>query len=72
MEHVPESDLRAMIREALAARGCSDDAGSAVPPASPSHQRLSMVAGGGDDQGACLIEPEVRCTHCGYCQSFGN
>jgi hypothetical protein len=27
---------------------------------------------GGDADGACLIEPAVRCTHCGYCQSYGH
>lgn len=27
---------------------------------------------GGDGDGACLIEPAVRCNHCGYCQSFGH
>jgi hypothetical protein len=30
------------------------------------------LASGGDDDGACLIEPAVRCNHCGYCQSFGH
>ena len=27
----------------------------------------ALSSGGAD--GACLIEPAVRCTHCGYCQS---
>ncbi len=27
---------------------------------------------GGDGDGACLIEPTVRCNHCGYCQSYGH
>ena len=34
-----------------------------------SHLRLPLVRGG-DDDGACLIEPAVRCNHCGYCQSL--
>ena len=25
-----------------------------------------------DDAGACLIEPAVQCTHCGFCQSMGH
>jgi len=33
--------------------------------------RLPLLSGG-DDDGACLIEPSVRCNHCGYCQSFGH
>lgn len=40
-----------------------------------SHGRLPVRGGGpgtdGED-GACLIEPTVRCTHCGYCQSYGH
>ena len=36
-----------------------------------SHLRLPLVTGG-DDDGACIIEPSARCTHCGYCQSFGH
>ena len=36
-----------------------------------SHQRLP-IARGGDDDGACIIEPAVRCTHCGFCQSLGH
>ena len=30
------------------------------------------LARGGDGDGACLIEPAVRCNHCGYCQSYGH
>jgi hypothetical protein len=33
--------------------------------------RLPLLRGG-DDDGACLIEPTVRCNHCGYCQSYGH
>jgi hypothetical protein len=40
-----------------------------------SHARLPVRGGGpgadGED-GACVIEPSVRCTHCGYCQSYGH
>ena len=35
-----------------------------------SHARLPLRSG--DDQGACLIEPAVRCNHCGYCLSLGH
>ena len=27
---------------------------------------------GGDADGMCLIEPSVRCTHCGYCLTYGH
>ena len=36
-----------------------------------SHSRLSFLRSG-DDDGQCLIEPAVRCNHCGYCQSYGH
>lgn len=40
-----------------------------------SHGRLPVRGGGpgtdGED-GACVIEPAVRCAHCGYCQSYGH
>ena len=37
----------------------------------PSHVLLPLLRGG-DDDGACLIEPTVRCNHCGYCLSYGH
>ncbi|MEO7275215.1 MAG: hypothetical protein ABI211_24790 [Vicinamibacterales bacterium] len=33
-----------------------------------SHHRYALPEAGG----ACLIEPTVPCTHCGYCQSHGH
>ena len=33
---------------------------------------LMPLARGGDGDGACLIEPSVRCNHCGYCLSYGH
>ena len=36
-----------------------------------SHARLSLLRSG-DDEGQCLIEPAVRCNHCGYCLSLGH
>lgn len=34
-----------------------------------SHRRFALQPAAG---GACLIEPAVPCTHCGYCQSYGH
>ena len=75
-----EQDLRAMIRESIA-RHVGSGATSASEPllmqadatyrAHPSFVRLALLSGG-DDDGACLIEPAVRCNHCGYCQSYGH
>jgi hypothetical protein len=35
-----------------------------------SHGLLTLVSG--DADGQCIIEPAVRCTHCGYCLSLGH
>ena len=68
-----------MIRESIA-RHAGSSAGARVPGAGPdagtlfsahvSHQRLPLRSG--DEDGACLIEPAVRCNHCGFCQSLGH
>ena len=75
-----DQELRAMIRESIA-RHAGSTAASRAPGAPPfesapftghvSHLRLPLVRGG-DEDGACLIEPAVRCTHCGFCQSYGH
>jgi hypothetical protein len=77
-----EHELREMVRESIARhRGDAgvprrsapeqrgdDGSGSYV---SAAFVRLPLVRGG-DDDGNCLIEPAVRCNHCGYCQSYGH
>jgi hypothetical protein len=72
---VNEQELRDMIRESIARRlGPSIDrpaAGAPHPGAHPSHAMLPLLRGA-DDDGACLIEPAVRCNHCGYCLSYGH
>ena len=35
----------------------------------PSHVRFALPPA---DDGTCIIQPVVRCTHCGYCKSFGH
>jgi hypothetical protein len=50
---------------------------SVVPGAVPawkahaSHFRLALPAGR-DQDGPCLVEPDVKCTHCAFCQSYGH
>jgi hypothetical protein len=76
-----EQELRAMIRESIARRLGPDQpalAGATVrlkpdttyDGAHASHLRLPLVSG--DEDGACVIEPSVRCNHCGYCLSLGH
>ena len=37
-----------------------------------SHILLEVVPGSQIDDGMCVIEPAVRCNHCGFCQSYGH
>jgi hypothetical protein len=41
-------------------------------PSHPSHILLKVISGGEADDGMCVIEPQVRCNHCGFCQSYGH
>jgi len=74
-----EQELRALVRTAIA----RVRSGTVPPPASggrvlldPADQHASHamfpVASGADQDGPCIIEPAVPCTHCGYCKSFGH
>jgi hypothetical protein len=73
-----EDDLRTLVRDAVsrhlgAAAGSPMPAGSPGVPAPgvhPSFGRYLLPREPGDG-GQCLIEPAVKCNHCGYCQSHG-
>ncbi len=71
-----ETELRSLVRDAIA-RQTRADASAGQPAetwqaqAQASHVMLPLPRGG-DGDGACLIEPAVRCTHCGYCLSMGH
>ncbi|HJZ75476.1 MAG TPA: hypothetical protein VKE51_27265 [Vicinamibacterales bacterium] len=65
-----------MIRESIArqrgapasrSRGDSEN----TYTAHASFARLPLLPSG-DEDGMCLIEPAVRCNHCGYCLSYGH
>jgi hypothetical protein len=71
---ISEQELRAMVRDAIARHAGARPL--EIPAAGDcrghaSHVRLPVLRGG-DDDGSCLIEPAVRCNHCGFCQSFGH
>ena len=38
----------------------------------PSHILVKVLPGSEVDDGMCVIEPRVRCNHCGFCQSYGH
>jgi hypothetical protein len=72
---VTEDQLRALVRDAIARHGRPEQqhgiTATATWRAQASHWQLPL-ARGGDGDGACLIEPSVRCNHCGYCLSYGH
>jgi hypothetical protein len=68
-----------MIRDSIAKHlgpSYSASSASAAPGGAPLHLHASHgmlpLARGSDGDGACLIEPAVRCSHCGYCVSYGH
>jgi hypothetical protein len=74
-----EQELREMVRESIARRLGSGQTATVRPAAAmhqggwgshASHLRLPLVSG--DEDGNCVIEPAVRCNHCGYCLSLGH
>jgi hypothetical protein len=73
---ISDQELRSLVRDAIAR--ASVEAPQRIVHAAPagfrshaSHLMLPL-ARGSDGDGACLIEPTVRCNHCGYCLSFGH
>jgi hypothetical protein len=78
---VNDQELREMIRESIARHlGPPTEQAAAERSGLPgfrfsahaSHALLPLVRGGDSGDGACLIEPAVRCNHCGYCLSYGH
>jgi hypothetical protein len=67
-----EDALRALVRDAVARHlGGQPDHPHDRPVnllAHPSHYRYTLP----ESDGPCIIEPSVRCNHCGYCQSHGH
>ena len=70
-----EQELRTLVRQAIAYHVGQ----RATPPPSqspvtfharhPSHAQFMLPAEPGD---ACVIEPAVQCTHCGFCKTYGH
>jgi hypothetical protein len=65
-----DPELRALVREAIARHG-QRETPEGQSRAHASHGLLALQRGA-DGDGACLIEPDVRCNHCGYCLSYGH
>ena len=66
-----EEILRQMVREAVARRLVRNEETVEVPAIlmqHSSHYRYALPPSGGP----CVIEPNVPCNHCGYCESHGH
>ena len=69
-----DQELRALVRDAIA-RHLGPGGQTAAPDTVActshiSHAQFQLLRV--DDDTACLIEPGVRCNHCGFCQSYGH
>jgi hypothetical protein len=58
-------------RESFSATPPDNDSRSRFAPHA-SHIILKVAPGSEIDDGMCVIEPSVRCNHCGFCQSYGH
>jgi hypothetical protein len=77
-----EQDIRGLVREAIErhlgrpqlveGRSSIVDRQSSIVDRHASHILLKVVPGSQIDDGMCVIEPAVRCNHCGFCQSYGH
>ena len=72
-----EQELRALVREAIDRHLDRPHGATQVAPCEEemrdaSHIILKVAPGSEIDEGMCVIEPSVRCNHCGFCQSYGH
>lgn len=75
MSVVTDEELRLLVREAIARHMPRAAAPHAAPsPVALVHQHASFAQFGLPKAGDadCVIEPMVRCTHCGFCKSYGH
>jgi hypothetical protein len=70
-----EQELRALVRQAVAYHtgGGRPEPAAATPAVlhrvHPSQALFTLPAVSGD---ACVVEPAVNCTHCGFCKTYGH
>jgi hypothetical protein len=72
IDRLSDQELREMVRASIARVAESTlPSRTERPFEHASFARLPLLRSG-DDDGRCLIEPAVRCNHCGYCLSYGH
>jgi hypothetical protein len=75
-----DQELRELVRESIAKQlGGASAPAERKTPAHPSSGAIQIHASHGvyaiardPDNGPCIIEPSVPCTHCNYCKSHGH
>lgn len=75
-----EQELRALVRQAVAfhLQGSRGTHAPSAPPVAPLPSASSVHISHGlfmlpaEPGGACVIEPQVGCNHCGFCKSYGH
>lgn len=73
-----DQELRELVRDAIAKQlgdGWRSPSGLANTPAPAVHIHAShgvYTIARDDENGPCIIEPSVPCTHCNFCKSHGH
>jgi hypothetical protein len=73
-----DEELRALVRDAIARHlaprqpASHGEASSVAPWRSHASFGKYLLPTGIDQDGPCLIEPNVQCNHCGFCLSHGH
>lgn len=70
-----ETELRALVRQAIAFHlGHRPEPPVREAPATfhARHSSHAMFVLPAEPSGACVIEPAVQCTHCGFCKTYGH
>jgi len=65
---VSDQELRQLVRDAIARQTAPPE--PAVVSQTLSFGKFLTLAPTPDGQ--CIIEPAVRCSHCGFCESYGH
>ena len=71
-----DQELRALVRDAIARKVGSASGQQSIATVASMREHAShglfVLPAGQDADGPCIIEPTVRCNHCGYCKSYGH
>ncbi len=72
---ISEEELRQLVRDSIARLAVKETRASGRAEPTVASTTLSFgrfLTLTPSEDGQCVIEPTVRCNHCGYCQSYGH